>query len=501
MGEQGSRGVRHTRLDFSSAEFSHSSTSLRATDISRGGLPAQTDANLMVNHHSFHTEQNIGGAGVNQVILDIYLFKNSGTWVEQDERHTPVSCGHFVLNPRLENWQFCGKSAHGQDGCAPADVGATVEFVVRFTDVAHWKSVGTESDSVRLASPQSPPPAAFSRIVFDTDFASENVMLARHEYAHARIWHPPAAGASQSQRRDGRTSGTTICHRTSSKTKPFVVITVDESALEAHEGHDDIIPASTTGCMPGAWHKNHDAEWTISPQTREAADECVPSFLGGGRRVAAGKVSICHATRSSTNPYTLITVDESAVPAHEAHQHGEDIIPAPESGCSACTAISNPALCRNTGGCRHMSACGCIPVRTCMMFMLCVRARVRVCARVREGKRCTHDVYDVCARASACVCACERIRGGGSVFACDTRGLGQESCMCGDQCCISGLCSSEGGGAVSGGACEIFAPSLRREDESNEVMSLRFPRGSAGSDSYSHSSLIWLGGDVDSGKC
>ena len=49
----------------------------------------------------------------------------------------------------------------------------------------------------------------------------------------------------------------------------------------------------------------------------------------------AGKTTLCHATGSSTNPYVTITISNNAVPAHQRHQDGRDIIPAPEGGCPA----------------------------------------------------------------------------------------------------------------------------------------------------------------------
>jgi hypothetical protein len=47
----------------------------------------------------------------------------------------------------------------------------------------------------------------------------------------------------------------------------------------------------------------------------------------------AGKTTICHATGSATNPYVTITISNNAVPAHQRHQDGRDIVPAPGGGC------------------------------------------------------------------------------------------------------------------------------------------------------------------------
>ena len=65
----------------------------------------------------------------------------------------------------------------------------------------------------------------------------------------------------------------------------------------------------------------------------------------------AGKTTICHATGSATNPYVEITISNNAVPAHQRHQDGRDIVPAPAGGCpgasesqpsTATTAASGP---------------------------------------------------------------------------------------------------------------------------------------------------------------
>src|SRR3954452_5993764 len=56
----------------------------------------------------------------------------------------------------------------------------------------------------------------------------------------------------------------------------------------------------------------------------------------------AGKMTICHATHSSTNPYVEITVSNNAIPAHDRHQDDEDMIPAPPGGCPGGASGANP---------------------------------------------------------------------------------------------------------------------------------------------------------------
>src|SRR5688572_6506128 len=89
---------------------------------------------------------------------------------------------------------------------------------------------------------------------------------------------------------------TTLCHATGSESHPYEEITINTNALGAHQDHqwgEDIIPAPGGGCPAGS---------TPGPGPNDK------------------KVTICHATGSETNPFVIITISESALAAHLAHQ-------------------------------------------------------------------------------------------------------------------------------------------------------------------------------------
>lgn len=47
-----------------------------------------------------------------------------------------------------------------------------------------------------------------------------------------------------------------------------------------------------------------------------------------GESDGGGKITVCHATGSESNPYVPITIDLNGLNGHVGHQHSEDIIPA-----------------------------------------------------------------------------------------------------------------------------------------------------------------------------
>ncbi|WP_189073502.1 hypothetical protein [Deinococcus sedimenti] len=123
-----------------------------------------------------------------------------------------------------------------------------------------------------------------------------------------------------------------ICHRTGSSTNPYNLISVSRSALDAHSGHGDIIPAPEGGCPTTAGDATQPSPAPVQPAPAPGQPEPTPPGDGND------KVSICHKTGSDSNPYNLITVSRSALDAHSGHG---DIIPAPAEGCPTGTPPGN----------------------------------------------------------------------------------------------------------------------------------------------------------------
>lgn len=68
-----------------------------------------------------------------------------------------------------------------------------------------------------------------------------------------------------------------------------------------------------------------------------------PGNPGGTPQGPDGKITICHATGSETNPYVEITISVNGLNGHGGHHDGADIVPAPAGGCPETVAGSDPA--------------------------------------------------------------------------------------------------------------------------------------------------------------
>jgi hypothetical protein len=117
------------------------------------------------------------------------------------------------------------------------------------------------------------------------------------------------------------TAPSTVCHATGDLANPYEELTVNSAELEEHLGHpNDFNPAPINGCP-------------TSPVI-----------------ISDGKITICHATGSQANPYNEITVSVNGLNGHDKHEG--DIIPAPEGGCPATPVVINNGkitICHATG--------------------------------------------------------------------------------------------------------------------------------------------------------
>jgi len=170
-----------------------------------------------------------------------------------------------------------------------------------------------------------------------------------------------------------------ICHATSSTANPYNEITVSANGLNGHGDHQgDLIPAPEGGCPATAVASQGAVTLTVCHATGDAAnpyeqitvsgaeltthlghaDDIMPAPAGGCpaslAAVGDGKIAICHATGSATNPYNKITVSTNGLSGHSRHEG--DLIPVPEAGCPGISAsASAPAsegkvtICHVTG--------------------------------------------------------------------------------------------------------------------------------------------------------
>jgi hypothetical protein len=139
---------------------------------------------------------------------------------------------------------------------------------------------------------------------------------------HEQAGHQQKSGSSPAQSGANPEPKVYICHATGSATNPYVLIHVSSHALPAHTRHQDgrdIVLGPNPGACP-----------TVAAQTKQQeqpASSGVKAAVKTNEQAAGkGKVFICHATGSATNPFVLIHVSVNAVPAHTRHQDGRDIV-------------------------------------------------------------------------------------------------------------------------------------------------------------------------------
>jgi len=89
---------------------------------------------------------------------------------------------------------------------------------------------------------------------------------------------------------------------------------------------------------------------TMHPELAKASEIATKASAGCGKSHGnhtspghgKGKVTICHATGSATNPYVEITISVNGLHGHAHHQDGRDIIPAPAGGCAPGSSSTPP---------------------------------------------------------------------------------------------------------------------------------------------------------------
>lgn len=170
IAKEGPRSSRHTIQQFEDHHMSVSDPVVFSAIM----LDQQIDLHLQVMKQTVHTSQ---ASGQNIVLIESYLFLNSGNWVDPvSKAMIPVTCGHVALIIRVEKWQRCGGEAVPQEGCGVEEEGKTLEVRVRMVDCLRWAVDNTPVTRDWLSS----------RYRFDTDSGSNNRISLGYSYLAAQ---------------------------------------------------------------------------------------------------------------------------------------------------------------------------------------------------------------------------------------------------------------------------------------------------------------------------
>jgi hypothetical protein len=119
-----------------------------------------------------------------------------------------------------------------------------------------------------------------------------------------------------------------VCHVTGLSDYHFNLIEISQHAWPAHERHGDFLaPADATSST--------DCEAAANAGT-PSASPAAPGTPVGSPEALGHKVRVCHVTSSAKNPVILISIDQHAWPAHEAH--GDFLAPDDARSSNDCEA-------------------------------------------------------------------------------------------------------------------------------------------------------------------
>lgn len=178
---------------------------------------------------------------------------------------------------------------------------------------------------------------------------------AKEHLGHPNDIYPVPVGGCPSNLVDVDNNKITICHSTGNENNPYNEITVSINGLNGHDDHvGDIIPAPVGGCPTSPLEIVEDTIMICHATDDETVpyeeikvktngldghvsheNDIIPAPVDGCPTsplvIIDGKITICHATSSETNPYNEITVSVNGLNGHVTHEG--DIIPAPVGGC------------------------------------------------------------------------------------------------------------------------------------------------------------------------